>query len=43
MMLVNTNWQIWENFIEGEEVSSGSTAERKQKEELKVLRLWFRF
>ncbi|KAI8529309.1 hypothetical protein RHMOL_Rhmol12G0215400 [Rhododendron molle] len=28
--------KIWENFVEGEEVSNGSTAERKQKEELKV-------
>ncbi|CAL5373189.1 unnamed protein product [Camellia sinensis] len=28
--------KIWENFIEGEEVSNGSTTERKQKEELKV-------
>ncbi|XP_058195717.1 ribonuclease TUDOR 1-like [Rhododendron vialii] len=28
--------KIWENFVEGEEVSNGSTAERKQKEDLKV-------
>ncbi|XAR50415.1 Micrococcal nuclease [Bertholletia excelsa] len=28
--------KIWENFVEGEEVSNGSTTERKQKEELKV-------
>ncbi|KAL6972941.1 Translin-1 [Sarracenia purpurea var. burkii] len=28
--------KIWENFVEGEEVSNGSATERKQKEELKV-------
>ncbi|KAI8544128.1 hypothetical protein RHMOL_Rhmol08G0271500 [Rhododendron molle] len=28
--------KIWENFVEGEEVPNGSTAERKHKEELKV-------
>ncbi|KAA8542037.1 hypothetical protein F0562_023189 [Nyssa sinensis] len=28
--------KIWENFVEGEEVSNGSAAERKHKEELKV-------
>ncbi|XP_052175599.1 ribonuclease TUDOR 1-like [Diospyros lotus] len=29
--------KIWENFVEGEEVSNDSTAEKKQKEELKVI------
>ncbi|KAI7986472.1 Ribonuclease TUDOR 1 [Camellia lanceoleosa] len=28
--------KIWENFVEGEEVSNGAVAERKHKEELKV-------
>lgn len=28
--------QIWENYVEGEEVSTGPVVERKQKEELKV-------
>lgn len=28
--------QIWENFVEGEEVSNGVAVERRQKEELKV-------
>ncbi|GFZ07903.1 TUDOR-SN protein 1 [Actinidia rufa] len=28
--------KIWENFVEGEEVSNDSTAERKQKEEMMV-------
>ena len=37
MMLMNICLQIWENFVEGEEVTNGSSAERKQKEELKVL------
>ncbi|XP_051119159.1 ribonuclease TUDOR 2-like [Andrographis paniculata] len=29
--------KIWENFVEGEEVSNGSTVERKQKEEMKIV------
>ncbi|KAA8540590.1 hypothetical protein F0562_024491 [Nyssa sinensis] len=29
--------KIWENFVEGEEVSNGSAAGTKQKEELKVM------
>ncbi|CAK9163201.1 unnamed protein product [Ilex paraguariensis] len=29
--------KLWESYIEGEEVSNGSAAERKQKEELKVV------
>ncbi|KAL0464023.1 UNVERIFIED_CONTAM: Ribonuclease TUDOR 1 [Sesamum latifolium] len=29
--------KIWENFVEGEEVSNGSTVERRQKEEFKVV------
>ncbi|XP_011082808.1 ribonuclease TUDOR 1 [Sesamum indicum] len=29
--------KIWENYVEGEEVSNGSTAERRQKEEFKVV------
>ena len=31
--------QIWENYVEGEEVTNGSTPEKKQKEEFKVLRV----
>jgi len=30
--------QIWENFVEGEEVSNGAVVENKQQEVLKVLR-----
>ncbi|KAL8497345.1 hypothetical protein ACS0TY_020872 [Phlomoides rotata] len=29
--------KIWENFVEGEEVSNGAAVERRQKEELKVV------
>ncbi|KAL0425189.1 UNVERIFIED_CONTAM: Ribonuclease TUDOR 1 [Sesamum radiatum] len=29
--------KIWENYVEGEEVSNGSTVERRQKEEIKVV------
>lgn len=31
--------QIWENYVEGEEVTNGSTPEKKQKEEFKVLKI----
>jgi len=30
--------QIWENFVEGEEVSNGAAVENKQQEVLKVLK-----
>ncbi|CAI9773683.1 unnamed protein product [Fraxinus pennsylvanica] len=29
--------KIWENYVEGEDVSNGSSVERRQKEELKVV------
>lgn len=30
-------FQIWENYVEGEEVPNGAVVESKQKEVLKVL------
>jgi staphylococcal nuclease domain-containing protein 1 len=34
--------QIWENYVEGEEVSNGTTVEKKQQEVLKVLGILLR-
>lgn len=40
-MLIEIMLQIWENYVEGQEVTNGSAAESKQKETLKVLKMYF--
>lgn len=37
ILLIEILLQIWENYVEGEEVSNGAAVEGKQKEVLKVI------